>query len=390
VRNAVFGKSRTFLKQMHLLSVVISVLCLLSSAAIQIPLIQNVTLVPLSSTNSTTFYNRTCDECLCLSLAAYAAFNCFSNRTCQFFLTVPLRYQLQPTSQARLYFSSRLFPNTSQCCMPNLSQVIKRLQNGTRVSANISDPRCLLIDNNEYVVTPDYSSAYLRRYNSTTLASIDQIQVTQSNPFSVIQHDGAYYVGLTNRKIMIINSINHTIISIMTTPCTMNLRDIMFLNNGQKMVAVCSGTNSLIFFQQSSSISTNYTFSYSQSLSNIAPHGLLYINDSFFYATSWQNNQIYSYAAINGTFWKETIVVNALPYVSGSDGNHVAVDECGRRWFAMGAAGLLIFDTNGALIGNYSQLSKCIFDAVLTENYVLYLSDYQSHQIFRIDPNIDC
>ena len=76
--------------------------------------------------------------------------------------------------------------------------------------------------------------------------------------------------------------------------------------------------------------------------------------------------------------------------MSGSDGNHVTVDECDRRWFSLGAAGLLVFDSKGALIGNYSQFTRYIFDAVITNNYVLYLSDYQSHQILRIDPHIVC
>lgn len=239
-------------------------------------------------------------------------------------------------------------------------------------------------------MTPDYDSAFLRQYNAATLASVDQIKINQSKPFSVAQQNGAYYVGLANRMIMVIDDNNFTVLNRINSSCLTNMCGIIFLKNGQTMVVACTNPNSLIFLQRSNSSSTNYTVAYIQQINNSNPHGLLYINNSFFYATSYTNNSIYSDAATNDTFWKETLVIDAQPYVNTSNGNHVAIDECGRSWFSLGTAGLLIFDKQGTLVGNYSDVSKNIFDAFIMKNYVLYLSDLMSRQIHRIEPNTEC
>lgn len=116
------------------------------SIAIQIPLIRNVTLFPISAAKNTVLCNQTCDECLCIAVLKHAALNCFPNSTCQLFFSVPLRYQLRPTPQANIYFSNRLLFNESQCCMPNMTQVIEKLQNGTWISVHINSSRRLLFD----------------------------------------------------------------------------------------------------------------------------------------------------------------------------------------------------------------------------------------------------
>jgi len=131
---------------------------------------------------------------------------------------------------------------------------------------------------------------------------------------------------------------------------------------------------------------------YQQQLNYIYPHGLVYINDTFFYGTSWNNNTVYSYTAVqNSTQWNQTLVINAAPWAPTASGNHITIDECGRFWYSLGNYGLVIFDSQGVFLANMTiAVNSSIFDTLITDNYVFYLSDGGLQRIIRIDPNIQC
>ena len=360
--------------------------------AIKIPFVRNITLVPKFDWNSTTLQNHTCIECLCLTvLTNVTALNCFPDNTCQLFFTIPRTYILQPTPQAFLYFPNGIFPNASQCCMPNLTYVIERLKNATQQITNTMGPRCLVLDDQNRLATVETSSPFLNLFNATTLVNLSRLQPSIGSTYrSLAFNDDFYYVGLANSSILVLDSSTLSLRNTIVSPSLSGIRDMIFLNDGRTMVVTSGGTNRLVFFNQSSSSSTDYTLAYQQSITCTSAHGMWRVNDTFFYVTSWTDNRIYSYHAVNETSWAEAVVVDVKSIIPVSDGDHVSVDECDRLWFSLGNAGVLIFDSQGVLLGNVSFLATYVFDALITKNYVLYLSSYSSNRVLRLDPNIKC
>jgi hypothetical protein len=83
------------------------------------------------------------------------------------------------------------------------------------------------------------------------------------------------------------NSNDFTILQNITTPLLSVVRDMMSLNSGQ------------ILFNPSG----NYNLFYEEKVDYTDPHGLRYVNDSYFYAISWNDNTIYSYSTINNNIF---------------------------------------------------------------------------------------
>ncbi|CAF1092409.1 unnamed protein product [Adineta steineri] len=275
------------------------------SCSVLIPFIDNVTLVPISSSNNIIVNNQTCNECLCTAESSYQVLNCFPNNTCQFFDTAPQTYRIQATAQGRLYFPQQILPNASSCCMPDLNLLLSKLRNAISISVNVSS-HCLAFDNHGFLVTTQSSGQYLYRYHPTHLTLIDS---------TLIQ-------------------------------------------------------------------TTKYP----------DPHGMWPVNDTAFYVTSWAGSTVTLFSAnsSDSISWTETLMINAQPIVSSSGGNHITIDECDRRWFSLGLGGILIFDNNGSMIGNFSFPNAQFFDMLITDNYIMYFSDILSNRIVRLDPNITC
>jgi sugar lactone lactonase YvrE len=155
------------------------------------------------------------------------------------------------------------------------------------------------------------------------------------------------------------------------------------------MVVTSNVNNSLVFFNRFNN-SYNYTFSYLQSVNYVGPHGLWRVNDSFFYATSYTNNAVYSYSTTGvNAAWNERWVLTA-PTVNSTIGTtHLKIDECNRLWLCVETDTVLIYDQQGNLLGNYTIPNSIIADVKMTENYLMYFSD-KSNRIIRVDPNIIC
>ena len=363
------------------------VLCTAWTAAVPVPFLANVILVPLSNSSSVTLTNRTCDECLCAANSSQTILNCFPNATCQFFVDAPRTYKLRSTANARLYFPQQVLPNASQC---DTSYLLDKLTTATAINASVNGSRCLILDNHGYLVTVSQDEKSIVRFHPDNLTRIDPLPLSTfaDIPYSIAQYQGAYYVGFTT-YILVVDSNNMTQINNISTPSLNVVRDVIFLNGGQQMIVVSSHSDLLVFFNRSSVVSYDYHFIGSQNVSGHNPHCLFDIDDTSFYLSSWHDNTVYRYLnAGSATTWNETLVLNASPFITGSSGNHISVDACGRYWFSLGPSGVKIFDGQGPLLGSLYIPGSDIFDALILDNFVIYLSDPGLQRITRIDPNI--
>ena len=364
--------------------------CMGVAAATQIPFLPNVTFVPKYNSTSVTLINRSCDQCLC-EVNSYSILNCFPNNTCQLFVDAPLTYTLKPINNALVYFPRQLLPDASRCCMPNTTDLLNRLSNATPTYGSVNSPRCLVMDNHGYLVTVSPTGKSIVRLYPTNLTQIDEtpLSLLGADPMALAYHNGAYYVGF-DYHIMVVHSSNMTILHTIAVSELQGTRDIMFLNDGQQMIVTATYSNRLVFFNRSSPTSHNYDFIGYQNMSCQGPHGLFYVSDSLFYLTSWSNSIVCKYSnAGNATGWSETLSVTASPAPSAY-GNHVSIDECDRYWLSLGGAGVQILDSHGVLLGSLHRTGSHIFDTLIIDNYVIYMSDHFGNQIIRLDLNTQC
>ena len=378
-------------KQMPL-SIVCLVFCTSIAAAVQVPFLSNITLVPKSSATSITLTDRSCDQCLCESNFSHSILNCFLNNTCQLFVDAPLTYTLKPTLNANVYFPRQILPDASQCCMSNTTDLLQRLSNATSTYAPVNHPRCVVIDNHGYLVTVSHTDQSIVRFYPNNLTRVDPSpsSLFSDSPLALAYHDGAYYVAF-DYAILVFNSSNMTLINSISASALNGTRDMIFVNEGQQMIVTVVFSSRLLFFNRSSPTSHNYTFSGYQDLTFQGPHGLFYVNDGLFYLTSYSSGNVYKYSnAGNGTAWSGSLAVNASSVGTSLHGNHVTIDACDRYWLSAGGAGVRLFDREGFLVGSLYATGSNIFDTLMLDNYVMYLSDKEENRIIRLDPKIQC
>ena len=192
-------------------------------------------------------------------------------------------------------------------------------------------------------------------------------------------------------SISVVDSDSMSVIHTITAPFLEGTRDTSFLNGGQLMIVVSTGNRSILFFRRSSPTSYNYEFIGYQCVSCVNPHGLFHVDDTVFYVTSWRDNTVYSYSRTeNITRWNETLLFNAWSSAPVSNGFHVSVDSSDRYWFSMGTFGVKIFSSQGTLLDSLYPSGFEIFDTLIADNFVVYLSDKATSRIIRIDPNLQC
>ena len=386
----------TMINELRLNAVFVVVFFFLSSVLagqhLQIPTIGNVSLVPRLPSNITTIINSTCDQCLCLALERNAiAVNCFlSNDTCQLFDSLPKSYRLRPVSQSILSFPRGSLPPPGQCCMTDFGLLRASLLNATVVSVNVSSPRCILIDDQDRLVNVENGGTYLNRFHPDNLTLIDRTLLPGSTTTTIAYHQGAYFIGKDDNTILIVNSDNLSTINVLTAPNMSSPRDMIFLQDGRVMVLCSSGNDRFLFFNRSSSAPINYHYDHEVITSYSTPHGLWFVNDSFFYATSWNWNTIYSHSTTDGRTWNESLFANGSNFSSVGQGSHVMVDDCQRKWLSMYDDAFLTFDNEGHLLGNFTPPWNKAFDAIFTRNYVMFVSDWLSNRLIRLDPHVEC
>ncbi|CAF3363035.1 unnamed protein product [Rotaria sp. Silwood1] len=328
-----------------------------------------------------------------MATSSFVAFNYFPNDTCQLFYSFPISYRIKSTPQARLYFPQKIFPNISQCCMPNLAYLLDKLKNGTWTYVNVSNPRNILLDNYGYLVTVEMQPAKLDRFDASNLTKISQTAVAGSYAMAVAFSNNNYFIGLTNGPIIAVTNESLIVPNFISSPYLRGIRDITFLDDGYTMLVSANSNQAIVCFRKTDNISLDYTFAYQQSVYYPGVYGLTSYNDSYFYATSWTNNSVYAYSvAENSTSWSETLIIDATSIRNISGGTSVTIDECGRYWFSLETSIIQIFNSLGTWIGNFSLESGWIIDTLITDNYVMYFSDRFTgfSRIIRIDPHIVC
>ena len=157
------------------------------------------------------------------------------------------------------------------------------------------------------------------------------------------------------------------------------------------MIVISTDNNRIIYFNRSGAMPQNYVYLGYQDVNCAHPHGLVYGNDTFFYASSWQKNSVCTYSnAGNITQWTENRLFNASLVANSSTGYHLSIDTSGRYWFSLGSYGTKIFDKQGILRGTFQPANSFMFDTLVMKNYVIYVSEYTLGRILRIQPNLQC
>ena len=231
-----------------------------------LPFIRNVFLRPgeARDANGTVMFNGTCDECMCKvfnddTTAHSVALNCFSNQTCQVFLNFPLSYKLQDSVGARVYFLQGVFPSPSQCCMPNITELINRLKNTTPVVVPLSfAPGAFGYDETEP------SEAVVMGLNSGDLYWFNPIDMTslrnQTSDFreKIALHNHSIFTGNDgDPTIHVLDESNLAPVANITYPSLNQTRKFIFLNNGQTIAVTTQCNHSVTFINVQSS--TQYT-----------------------------------------------------------------------------------------------------------------------------------
>jgi hypothetical protein len=274
--------------------------------------------------------------------------------------------------------------------MPNTTYLLNKLKNAIPTYIKVTNPRCLVFDNHGYLVTVSLTDSAIVRVDPTSMTLISYTNYSFSSPMSITYFNESYFIGF-QYYILVIDSNNLTIRQDMTSSFFNGIRDMMFLNNGNRMVVASTDNQYLLFFNRSSTIPTNYILYYKQSVNYPYPHGLFFINDTYFYTTSWGYDTVYSYSAIQGnTTWTENLFLDPRSMATLYSGNHITTDECGRFWFSLGYNGIKIYDNQGSYLGNFSLSNSFIFDTIITDDYVIYLSDEDNNRLIRIDLDIQC
>ena len=375
-----------------LVSIVALCLCTAAVTTIQIPFVRDASLIAISQATSVTLTNLTCEQCLCLSNSSHFVLNCFPDSSCQLFTSIPRTYSTQLALNARLYFLQGVFPNNTQCCLPNTSLLFDKLNTATPNTVNVINPRCILLDDRGYLVTVSYTAKTIFRFyaNNLTLIDLPASPIFSDYPYSVAQYNGAYYVAF-DAYILVVHSGNMSQIGSITSAALSGARDMVYVNNGQTMIVASTSNYRLVFFNRSSSGSYNYDYIGYQTVNYAAPHGLLYVNETFFYATSWGDGTVYAYSSSgNATSWTEKLALDVGSSVGHINTRHVFVDQCGRYWLSSVSNGVKIISDDGFFFDTFSPMGSLPFDTFIGDNYVVYLSDPASNRLIRVDPNIQC
>jgi hypothetical protein len=372
--------------------IILLVVYILDVRTIRIPWIDNVSLIDIHESNIETQTNLSSQECLCSAMKMNSmAINYYTrNRTCDLFAQFPINYRLDPTRNARLYFPQGKFPNASYCCMPDWNQRYVKLITATKKSVNVNKPRCLVIDNHGYLVTVEDHGNYLNRFEALNLTLIDRTLISNVGSMNLVYHREKFFISQDDNTILIIDSNNLTTIKTISSLEIYDPRDIIFLRDGQLMIVASAGNNCLVFFNRSASSHNNYTFISKQVTPFSEPHGIWYVNDSFFYVTSWSENTIYSYAFNAGASWTVNLIIETLPLTFAGSGSHLFIDECQRSWFSINNYGIFIHDYRRRPLGILTVTAGGAFDSLLVNNYILYVADNIVGKIIRLDPHITC
>ncbi|UJR38400.1 hypothetical protein I4U23_031069 [Adineta vaga] len=321
---------------MYTTYIFLSIILIIGTSGISFPYIQDVYLqsTRTSNPNVTTYFNSTCQDCLCEEFITYnrmnfIALNCLSNETCQFFSNFPSSYQLTSSNGSRLYFLQSILPNDSSCCMPNITELLSRLKNTIAITIDLTfQPGGLNYDPNipSEVAVVGWGSSPLFWFdpqNMTTIRSVTNnvmLTITSYNNHTFTAVNGIPTIHIRDRQ-------TNTYLGNISYPTLTQIRKIIFINDRKTMIVSTQDNRSLTLFNVHSL--TNYTFQRFIELPYSSIHGIAKVNDTFLYVSTWVNKYIIS-CKYENSIWTHRLLVNNSITAWGS---HLTVDECGRIWF---------------------------------------------------------
>ena len=214
--------------------------------ALRLSYIQDVFLVPVGiyNPNQTTTINGTCDECECKifdgkNSTNNVALNCFSNDTCQVFSTFPLSYKLRSSAATRLYFLQGIYPNASQCCMPNITELVDRLKNATPITVSLSfAPSAFGYDETRphRAVAIGRSSGDLYWFNPWNMSFI-QNQTIHGERAIELRNNSIFTTIDSSKTVIVLNEQTLASVTNITNPSFNKVRMFLFMNNSQTIMA---------------------------------------------------------------------------------------------------------------------------------------------------------
>lgn len=224
---------------------------------LEIPRVTNTLIIPLSPTNTRTFLNGTIEHCLCSNWKnnSMAINYLFINDSCEIFGEYPRIYRILSTNFSHLYFPQRISLNLSECCMSDWADLNSKLIQANSSETSVSKIRNIAIDNKGFIITIDYQDDKLRWF-SQDFASTTTSSISSSGTFLYATYSyGAYFIVRSDNTILMLNSTNWLVINTISSPYIACISNIVFLENGKRMIMTSTSNDRLIIFVRSNSSS---------------------------------------------------------------------------------------------------------------------------------------
>ncbi|CAF1157776.1 unnamed protein product, partial [Didymodactylos carnosus] len=278
-----------------------------------------------------------------------------------------------------------LTPNAS-----NITWLMSTIQASNQTKIISSKPTFMAIDDQNYFVVLGYYGN-LVQMNRTTMSVIAAANlgghsgaVTYSNGYYFIASDTPYpsiYIYSTRNLTNFTARINGS-----ASNCF--FRQVAFLQNNTIMVAAVETLNILQFYQISFS-SFSSTFLFSIPALHISPYSLYKVNDTFLYLVYYAAAvPIYILSYNNSSNWTLT-ALNATQPASSENSTQITIDSYGRIWFAIYKFGVRVFDSTASVLLYSWPVSTGLKGILLTNDYELFLSDYDNSTILHYKPHIN-
>ena len=221
---------------------------------ISLSYIQDIVLKPIGTqyANKTTNINGTCNQCKCKVFAGNSstnnvALNCFPNNTCQVFLTFPPSYKLQSSVAARLYFQAIIPPSTSQCCMPNITELVNRLKNTTPTVVQLSYTLGAIgYDETrpDRAVVIGWDSGDLYWFNPWNMSYI-QHQTINGHRSIALHNNSIFTANDTSKTVIVLDEQTLTDVVNITYPSFSRVRKFLFMNDSRTIMVTTKDNRSV-------------------------------------------------------------------------------------------------------------------------------------------------
>ena len=237
------------------------VMFIIPADGIFIPFVQDVFLQALSlnQPNITLRFNSSCQQCLCETVTSTenTALNCFPNSTCQFFVDFPLSYKLKASVGTKLFFLRNEYPNASQCCMPNVTELINRLKATTPTVVDLAfEPSAFGYDEKQpsEAVVIGWNPGSLYWFNPLNIMPLRNSSINAGltiglhNNLTFTATDGISNIGVSD-------SWTNSLLATISYSSFNQVRKFVFINDGQTMIVPTQNNFSLTFIDVVSSTS---------------------------------------------------------------------------------------------------------------------------------------